>query len=182
MQALRFFPGRCKHVVLLGLLSLFGARHAAAAASIEPVHVRLFNTHTGKRIDVVYRVGGLCVQGALDQLEGFLCDHRNAKVHAFDPALFDILAGLSRQVGHEDAEYQVISGFRSPESNETLRATRNGVAKHSLHMLAKAIDIRLPGVPTARLRDAAIAMGLGGVGYYRDLDFIHVDTGRVRTW
>jgi uncharacterized protein YcbK (DUF882 family) len=150
--------------------------------SAGPARVRLFNTHTGKRIDVVYRNGEVCVQGALDQLEGFLCDHRNAHLHAFDPALFDVLSGLARQVGRSDAEFQVISGYRSPESNKTLRATRQGVAKNSLHMLAKAIDIRLPGTPTAKLRDAAIAMGLGGVGYYRDLDFIHVDTGRVRRW
>jgi uncharacterized protein YcbK (DUF882 family) len=165
---------------LRSALILLGA--APAFCTSGPAHVRLFNTHTGKRIDVVYRDGETCVQGGLDQLEGFLCDHRNAQCHAFDPALFDILSSLARQVGRSEAEFQVISGFRSPESNETLRATRTGVAKHSLHMLAKAIDIRLPGTPTAKLRDAAIALGLGGVGYYRSLDFIHVDTGRVRTW
>ena len=163
-------------------LALLLLTQAAFALGTSPVHVRLFNTHTGKRIDVVYRVGDVCVPGALAQLEGFLCDHRNAQARAFDPALFDILSTLAAQVGRSDAEFQVISGFRSPESNEMLRSTRIGVAKHSLHMLAKAIDIRLPGTPTAKLRDAAIAMGLGGVGYYRDLDFIHVDTGRVRRW
>jgi uncharacterized protein YcbK (DUF882 family) len=176
---MRFSSLRC---ALLGALCLLGLAQTASAMSAGPARVRLFNTHTGKHIDVVYRNGEVCAQGALDQLEGFLCDHRNAHLHAFDPALFDVLSGLARQVGRSDAEFEVISGYRSPESNETLRATRNGVAKHSLHMLAKAIDIRLPGTPTAKLRDAAIAMGLGGVGYYRDLDFIHVDTGRVRRW
>ena len=131
---------------------------------------------------MVYRNGDIPVPGALEQLDGFLCDHRNGEGHVFDPALFDVLSSLAQRVGRSDAEFQVISGYRSPESNETLRATRFGVAKHSLHMLAKAIDIRLPGTSTAKLRDAAIAMGLGGVGYYRDLDFIHVDTGRVRRW
>ena len=111
-----------------------------------------------------------------------MCDHRNACQHPFDPALFDILRDLAHQVGRDEAEFQVISAYRSPESNEALRAARPGVAKHSLHMEARAIDIRLPGMATARLRDAAIALGRGGVGYYRDLDFIHVDTGRVRTW
>jgi len=154
----------------------------AFASSSAPARVRLFNTHTGKRIDVVYRDADGCVQGALDQLEGFLCDHRNGQSHAFDPALFDVLTTLASKVGRSGAEFQVISGYRTPETNEALRATRVGVAKHSLHMMAQAIDIRLPGTPTAKLRDAAIAMGLGGVGYYRDLDFIHVDTGRVRRW
>ena len=128
------------------------------------------------------RIGEGPLAGALEQLKGFLRDHRNANERAFDPALFDILRQLAHSVGRDDAEFQVISGYRSPASNEGLRATRNGVAKNSLHMQARAIDIRLPGTATATLRDAAIALRLGGVGYYRDLDFIHVDTGRVRTW
>jgi uncharacterized protein YcbK (DUF882 family) len=167
---------------LAALFLPFSLAPAAFALDAGPAHVRLFNTHTGKRIDVVYRNGGACLPGALNQLEGFLCDHRNGKGHTFDPALFDVLSTLAAKVGRSDAEFQVISGYRSPESNEGLRATRTGVAKHSLHMLAQAIDIRLPGTPTAKLRDAAIALGLGGVGYYRALDFIHVDTGRVRRW
>ena len=86
------------------------------------------------------------------------------------------------EVGRAGAEFQVISGYRSPETNAKLSATRQGIAKHSLHMEARAMDVRLPGIATARLRDAAIAMARGGVGYYRELDFIHVDTGRVRRW
>jgi len=152
------------------------------AGSSGPARVRLFNTHTGQRIDVIYRNDEVCVKGALDKLDGFLCDHRNGQCRAFDPALFDVLSNLARKVGRSEAEFQVISGYRTPATNETLRSSRVGIAKHSLHMMAQAIDIRLPGTPTAVLRDAAISLGLGGVGYYRNLDFIHVDTGRVRRW
>jgi uncharacterized protein YcbK (DUF882 family) len=155
---------------------------APALTGAAAIHLRLYNTHTCKRIDLVYRVGEAPVPEALEQLQGFLCDHRTADQHPFDPALFDILRDLAHRVGRDEAEFQVISGYRSPKTNEALRATREGVAKHSLHMQARAIDIRLPGTPTAQLRDAAIAMGRGGVGYYRDLDFIHVDTGPVRRW
>lgn len=161
---------------------LFLLAPVSAAASAIPFHLRLYNTHTAKRVDLIYRIGEAPVQGALQELDGFLCDHRNAAQHAFDPALFDILRELAHKVGRDEGEFQVISGYRSPATNQTLRATRSGVAKHSLHMQARAIDIRLPGTSTAILRDAAIAMGRGGVGYYRDLDFIHVDTGRVRRW
>jgi uncharacterized protein YcbK (DUF882 family) len=144
--------------------------------------IRLFNTHTGKRLDIVYRIGEAFVPEALVELQGFLGDHRNGNERAFDPALFDVLSDLAREVGRTGAEFQVISGYRSPATNEMLSETRSGIAKHSLHMQARAIDIRLPGTPTAKLRDAAIGMRRGGVGYYRDLDFIHVDTGPVRRW
>ena len=161
---------------------LFFTTHGHAASSEALSRIRLFNTHTGKRVDLVYRIGDAFVPEALEELEGFLGDHRNGLLRPFDPALFDILADLALEVGRKGAEFQVISGYRSPETNEMLGATRVGIARHSLHMQARAIDIRLPGTPTAKLRDAAIGMRRGGVGYYRDLDFIHVDTGPVRRW
>lgn len=164
--------------VLCAVLALAGA----ARASAEPRHLRLFNTHTGKHLDLIYRIGETPVAGALADLQHFLCDHRNDQERAFDPALFDILTDLAHRVGRDHCEFHVISGYRSPASNETLRATRTGVAKKSLHMAARAMDIRLPGTPTALLRDTALAMARGGVGYYRSLDFIHVDTGPVRRW
>ena len=161
-----------------GVLALAGSFHGQAASS----RLLLFNTHTGKRLDLVYRVGEAFVPEALVQLKGFLGDHRSGRELPFDPALFDILADLATAVGRQGAEFQVISGYRCPETNEMLSETRSGIAKHSLHMQARAIDIRLPGTPTAKLRDAALAMRRGGVGYYRELDFIHVDTGPVRRW
>ena len=172
----------CKKIALAVLVALVFPVYGHAASALGTARIRLFNTHTSKRLDIVYRVGEVFVPEALEQLESFLGDHRNGRLQAFDPALFDILTDLAREVGRTGAEFQVISGYRSPETNEMLGATRSGIAKHSLHMQARAIDIRLPGTPTARLRDAAIGMRRGGVGYYKALDFIHVDTGAVRRW
>jgi uncharacterized protein YcbK (DUF882 family) len=169
-------------VLLRTTLAAIVMAPATAGAAASACHLRLFNTHTSKRVDLVYRIGDAPIPEALGNLQSFLCDHRNGDQHPFDPALFDILRDLAHAVGRDEAEFQVISGYRSPETNAALRATRSGVAEHSLHMQARAIDIRLPGTSTARLRDAAIALHRGGVGYYRDLDFIHVDTGRVRRW
>jgi uncharacterized protein YcbK (DUF882 family) len=96
--------------------------------------------------------------------------------------LFDLLNDLMTSVGRAGAELQVICGYRTPGSNEFLRAHTAGVAQHSLHMQAEAIDIRLPGLKTSLFRDAALALHRGGVGYYAKSDFIHVDVGRVRHW
>jgi uncharacterized protein YcbK (DUF882 family) len=177
-----FSSKRRMYGALVGAL-LFSCCVYGHAAVVAPTsRIRLYNTHTGKRLDLVYRIGDVFVPAALAELECFLGDYRNGHGHPFDPALFDVLSDLAREVGRNDAEFHVISGYRSPETNEMLAATRTGVAKHSLHMQARAIDIRLPGTPTAKLRDAAIGMRRGGVGYYRALDFIHVDTGPVRRW
>lgn len=97
------------------------------------------------------------------------------------PGLIDLVAGLSGQFGRPDA-VQVISGYRSPASNAALQARSSGVATRSLHMQGMAMDIRISGVPLPRLRDAALALGRGGVGYYPESDFVHVDVGRVRRW
>jgi uncharacterized protein YcbK (DUF882 family) len=111
-----------------------------------------------------------------------LRDHRTGDVKHYDPRVFDILTDLAASVGHPDAEIQIICGYRSSWSNEFLRTRSAGVAKNSLHMQAHAIDIRIPGVDTLTLRNAALALGRGGVGYYPRSGFVHVDSGRVRTW
>lgn len=144
--------------------------------------LRLFHTHTGERLDVVYRVGDQYIPEALDKLDHFLRDHRTGDIHHYDPRLFDLLSDLTASVGRAGAELQVICGYRSPWSNEFLRTHTVGVAQHSLHMQAEAIDIRLPGLNTSAFRDAALALHRGGVGYYAKSDFIHVDVGRVRRW
>ncbi len=105
--------------------------------------------------------------------------------HAFqhcDPRLFDVLNDLTASVGRAGAEINVICGYRTPWSNQFLRTHTAGVALHRLHMEAEAIDIRLPGLNISTLRDAALALQRGGVGYYAKSDFIHVDVGRVRRW
>ena len=119
---------------------------------------------------------------AVNDLERFLRDHRTGDVHHFDPRLFDVLHDLLISVGDPEAEINVICGYRTPWSNRFLRRRSSAVAKHSLHMKAMAIDIRVPGVETSRLRDAALALHRGGVGYYHREDFIHVDVGRIRRW
>jgi uncharacterized protein YcbK (DUF882 family) len=148
----------------------------------QPYHLRFFHTHTGERLDVVYRIGDRYIPEALNQLDHFLRDHRTGDIHHYDPRLFDLLNDLTASVNRAGAELYVICGYRTPWSNEFLRAHTAGVALHSLHMQAEAIDIRLPGVTTSALRNAALALQRGGVGYYAKSDFIHVDVGRVRRW
>lgn len=163
--------------------SLEGAAPARLGAEDNSVaRLRLFNTHTGERADVVFRRSDQYVPEAIAALEHHLRDFRRGEVRPFDPRLFDLLVELAEAVGEPSAEFHVISGYRSPATNQMLRNRTTGVAERSLHMQAQAIDIRLPGVPTARLRDAALELARGGVGYYGKSDFIHVDTGRVRRW
>jgi uncharacterized protein YcbK (DUF882 family) len=120
----------------------------------------------------------------LAQLDHFLRDHRTGDVHHYDPRLFDVLHELTASLGDSGAEINVICGYRSPWSNEFLRtrSPHTGVARHSLHMQAEAIDIRLPGIATSVVREAALRLHAGGVGYYPSSNFVHVDVGRVRRW
>ena len=161
----------------------FSAKSASPAAMDPTDHrIRLYHTHTGEHINIVYRQGDEYSRDAEAQLDHFLRDHRTGDVMHYDPRIFDILTDLAASVGHPDAEIQIICGYRSSWSNEFLRARSSGVAKSSLHMQAHAIDIRIPGVNTLTLRNAALALGRGGVGYYPRSEFVHVDIGRVRTW
>ncbi len=171
-------------LVLLAAVSFSAPRVAAdsSASSTQEHHLRLYHTHTGERIDIVYRRGDQYLPGAQAQLDHFLRDHRTGDVKHYDPHVFDILSDLAAAVGHPNAEIDIICGYRTPSSNEFLRARSAGVAKNSQHMQAHAIDIRIPGVDTLTLRNAALALGRGGVGYYPRSEFVHVDTGRVRTW
>ncbi len=142
------------------------------------------HTHTHERINVVYAAEGAYLPAALSQLNRFLRDHYAGTVGRMDPQLFDLLHQLRATLGGSSLPpFEVISGYRSPLTNGQLRQNRGGgVAKHSLHMEGRAIDIRLPGVPLAELRDAALSLQAGGVGYYPNEQFVHVDTGRVRAW
>ncbi len=143
----------------------------------------LYNTHTAERIDIVYRSGERYVPGALAKLDYFLRDHVTGDVRHFDPRLYDILSDLTASVGHPGGEIEIVCGYRSAiPRTRRCASTATGVAKNSLHIQAEAIDLRMPGIDTLRLRRAALALGRGGVGYYPHSDFIHVDTGRVRQW
>jgi uncharacterized protein YcbK (DUF882 family) len=143
--------------------------------------LRLRHAHTGERLDVVYFDGGP-LPGALTELDRFLRDFRTGESHPIDPGVLDIAWGLARAAGSE-GELEIVSGYRSSRTNEILRARpESGVAGHSLHLVGRALDLRLPGTPTRRLRDLAVAMGRGGVGFYAASDFVHLDTGRPRRW
>jgi uncharacterized protein YcbK (DUF882 family) len=173
-------------LILLFLLTpLLGhAGTESASAATREYRLRFYHTHTGERLNIVYRRGDQYIPEALDELDHFLRDHRTGDVRHFDPHLFDLLHDLTASLGDSGGEIDVICGYRTPWSNEFLRARspHTGVAQHSLHMQAQAIDIRLPGIPTSELRDAALRLHRGGVGYYRSSDFVHVDVGRVRQW
>lgn len=164
-------------------LSVRSSGTSLADSPDASVHrLRLYHTHTGERIDIVYRRGDSFLPEAEEQLDYFLRDHRTGEVKHYDPRVFDILSDLAASVGQPATEIQIICGYRTSWSNEFLRAHSSGVAKSSLHMQAHAIDIRIPGVDTLTLRNAALALGRGGVGYYPRSGFVHVDTGRIRTW
>ncbi|MBV8674152.1 MAG: DUF882 domain-containing protein [Acidobacteriaceae bacterium] len=158
----------------------------AAAADTPPTaavyRLHLYHLHTGESIDVVYRIGDRYIPEAVAQLDHFLRDHRTGDVKDYDVREFDLLHELLARLGHPDGVIDIVCGYRTPWSNNYLREHGHGVALHSQHMEAKAIDIRIPGVPTAQVRDAALAMQRGGVGYYAQSDFVHVDVGRVRHW
>ena len=164
------------------LLTSTGSSASLPAVQAQEGRLRLYHTHTGQHLDVVYRRGSEYLSDALARVDQFLRDHRTGDVRHYDPHLLDLLGDLETSVGRPLAEIDIICGYRSPWSNEFLRTHTSGVAKNSLHMQAEAIDIRLPGTKTAALRDAALALHRGGVGYYPKSNFIHVDLGRVRRW
>jgi uncharacterized protein YcbK (DUF882 family) len=137
--------------------------------------------HTGERLQAEYFALGDYLPRALADINHVLRDWRTGDVHAMDPALLDLLYDLHRTTGSRHP-FEVICGYRSPATNSMLRQHSTKVSATSLHLKGKAIDIRLADVPLARLRDAAKALRGGGVGYYPDSDFVHVDTGRVRSW
>jgi uncharacterized protein YcbK (DUF882 family) len=171
-------------LLVILLCATLGRSASSPVPSTPEYGLRFYHTHTHERLDIVYRRGDTYVPEALDQLDHYLRDHRTGDVHHFDPHLFDLLYDLTLSLNDSGGEIDVVCGYRTPWSNEFLRSRseHTGVALHSLHMQAEAIDIRLPGIPTSEVRDAAMRLRLGGVGYYRSSDFVHVDVGRVRHW
>ena len=140
-----------------------------------------FNTHTREKLDVCYAQGASYRPEALEAVNVILRDHRTNEIRPIAPRLLDLLCDIRLQAG-PDACLHIISGYRSPRTNHMLSKRSRGVARKSLHMAGHAIDIRIPGLPLRRLRQIAVDLGRGGVGYYPRADFVHVDIGRVRTW
>jgi uncharacterized protein YcbK (DUF882 family) len=153
-----------------------------AAYATEPYRLRLHNLHTLEDIDIVYRIGDTYQPEAIARLNYFLRDHYTNDVITYDPREFDLLHDILRRLRRPDATIDVVCGYRTQETNEMLRASSRGVAEHSQHILGHAIDIRIPGSTTVRIRNAALSLNEGGVGYYPTTHFVHVDVGAIRTW
>jgi uncharacterized protein YcbK (DUF882 family) len=166
---------------LAAAVPVLAVPRAVLARSAGVRALQFVHTHTGERLAVEYFEGGTYLEDALATVNHFLRDFRTGDVHTIDPGLLDLLHNLTGLTGTA-RPFQVISGYRSPATNEMLRSHSDGVAAGSLHMQGQAIDIRLADVPLPKARAAALALRSGGVGYYPGPDFIHVDTGRVRAW
>lgn len=175
--ARRGFLRGCSSALLLAS-GLVPFEIAAAATRRE---ISLINTHTRERLKLCYFRDGEFVADACQRLDHLLRDFRSGEVYPIDPKLYDMVYAIQTEIGHR-GQVEIISGYRSPATNEKLRNGSSGVAKRSLHMQGQALDIRLSGVDSARVRDAARALKTGGVGYYKKSDFVHLDTGRVRYW
>ena len=171
----------------VALKSLLGATIAVLLLPAKPIlavderQLSFYHTHTKKELHVTYQRNGEFIDSALLEIDNFLFDFRTGDAAAIDPDLVDLVYEIRESLG-SDGTFEVISAYRSPKTNEMLRGRSNGVARNSQHLLGKAIDVRLRDVETTKLRDAALAMQGGGVGYYEKSNFVHIDTGRVRRW
>lgn len=164
-----------------GLASLSGIGRAAAALATEADTLSFYNLHTAEKLKVTYRERGAIVPGTLDAINHLLRDFRTGEVHTIDVNLLDTLSLLYERFDRR-GRFEIISGYRSPQTNEALRQATTGVAKKSLHLSGRAIDVRATAAQTKDLRAAALKLQRGGVGYYPKSNFVHLDTGAVRTW
>ena len=170
------------HAALPGM-GLFPDDNEELPTDGQKYELKLAHSHTGEVIDVVYRVGDVYIPGALEKLNKFLRDSHNEEVSKFDPRTFDVLHTMLAKVGKSSGVVDILSAYRSQETNDALRASHTtNAAEHSQHISSKAMDIRVEGVSAATLRDAALSLEAGGVGYYPKSQFVHVDTGPVRQW
>lgn len=149
--------------------------------AIPEKSLNLYNTHTGEGLKTVYWSQGHYVPEALAEVNRILRDHRADEIHSIDAALLDLLCSVHRRLEARQP-FSIISGYRSPATNAMLRQLSSGVAKNSLHIQGKAIDIRLPGRDIAALHRVAVDLRRGGVGYYPQSNFVHLDTGTIRYW
>jgi uncharacterized protein YcbK (DUF882 family) len=168
-------------IVCLPAAALLTRAARAIDASVVERELHLINTHTGEELDARYFVDGAFSQEQLGALDWLLRDYRTGEIFPIESQLFDLLHELALAAGREP-RYEIISGYRSPATNAMLAATTDGVSSNSLHMEGRAIDVRLVGLPAIALRDLALARQAGGVGYYPVSDFVHLDTGHVRSW
>lgn len=160
------------------------AAPSIAARTAAPVERKLsfYNLHTGESLNTTYWSKGKYIAAELADINKLLRDHRTGRIEAIDKRLLDQLF-LLQQHAERSGIFHIISGYRSPATNAGLHQDdKSGVAKRSLHMQGRAVDVRLPGIELKHLRKAALQLRAGGVGYYPESNFIHLDTGRVRYW
>lgn len=183
LNAIRSSTIRRNTACLLGtaVLAIGLLLPVSQAFSLDGRQLEFYHTHTRESLQITYAVGGEYVESALIEINDFLSDFRTGDETAMDPELLDLIYDIRQSLGG-NGTYEIISAYRSPKTNEMLRGSSSGVARNSQHLLGKAIDVRLRDVDTSELRDAAIALQRGGVGYYKDSDFVHIDTGHVRRW
>jgi uncharacterized protein YcbK (DUF882 family) len=166
------------------MLTAFFAPPVLAAgdpASLEHCVLSFYNIHTGEALETCYRANGKLIHRALDRVSHIMRDHRTGAIKAVDPNLLDLLHTIVMEIKTE-SPINIISGYRSPRTNAALRKVTTGVARNSLHMQGRAIDIRIPGYQTTGIRQLAISLKSGGVGYYPKSDFVHIDTGPINSW
>jgi uncharacterized protein YcbK (DUF882 family) len=173
--------GRRRFLHGLGLSAAVLASPAALAALAEPRRLRFYHTHTSEKLDIVYHEAGAYIPDALQAVNHLLRDFRSGEIAVIDCNLLDILYDVQQRAGSH-GRFEIISGYRSPATNAMLQRQGHGVASRSLHMQGQAIDVRLTDLATADLRRAALDLHGGGVGFYPQSDFVHLDTGRVRFW
>ena len=161
--------------------ALTGVARRAAAENVAAHRLSFYHIHTGEKLTITYREHGEVVPDALVEINHYLRDFRTEQIHEIDVALLDKLHALFTTFDAR-GNFEVISGYRSPHTNAVLRHVTTGVAEHSLHIEGRAIDVRLTSAKTTALRDAALALKAGGVGYYAESNFVHLDTGNTRSW
>ena len=169
---------------LSALLILFGCQSLQnATAEGDTRTISFHHMHTGEELTVTYKVNGRYEPEAMKKINWELRDWRKEESIEMDPHLIDILWEVRRDVGTSEPIW-VVCGYRSPATNAMLRRRSNGVAKFSQHMLGKATDFYIPGVPLEQLRAVGLYLERGGVGFYptSGSPFVHLDTGSVRHW
>ncbi len=167
---------------LLGsIVPVIGSGSSAYASSGKEWRASMRNAHTGERFDGVYRVGDEYLPEAFAEINYLLRDFRTREMFPMDPRVIDIISLLQRKTGRAH-HMEVLSGYRSPRTNAMLNNAGSGVARNSYHMYGQAVDILMPGFRSRKLRQIALDLRAGGVGYYPKSDFVHVDTGKIRSW
>lgn len=171
-----------KHYPKLVVLTLLIFLHSSAKTQMRDERtLSFYHTHTQQSLTATFAVDGEVIDSAMNEINEFLSDFRTGDAIEMDPELLNLIYDVRQSVG-SDGVYEIISAYRSAATNDMLQRRGSGVARNSQHLLGKAIDVRLRGIDTAELRDAALALERGGVGYYQSSDFVHMDTGRVRRW